>query len=93
MVKVKWTPQARNDLKAIYQYIALDSVYYAKTFKDTLQSKVKNLSTFPLMGRTVPEYNDPNVRELIHGDYRAFYEVFPNEVHILSIVHGKMKID
>jgi plasmid stabilization system protein ParE len=27
---VKWTLPARDDLKAIYEYIALDSKFYAK---------------------------------------------------------------
>ncbi len=62
MVKVKWTPQARNDLKAIYDYIAQDSKYYAKIFKDTLLNKVEHLIKFPEMGRMVPEYNNPKTK-------------------------------
>ena len=30
MVRIKWTIQAKEDLKGIAEYIALDSVKYAK---------------------------------------------------------------
>jgi hypothetical protein len=30
VTKVRWTPQAADDLQAIYDFIARDSPYYAK---------------------------------------------------------------
>ncbi len=36
----------------------------------------------------VPEYQDPNVREVIEGPYRLIYEVTANAVHVLAVIHG-----
>lgn len=39
-------------------------------------------------GRIVPEFDQPNVRELLVQRYRLLYEVTPSEVHILAFIHG-----
>jgi len=37
----------------------------------------------------MPEIGDTNVRELIIYSYRLIYEVVPNDVQILAIIHEK----
>ncbi|MGA8178678.1 MAG: type II toxin-antitoxin system RelE/ParE family toxin [Desulfobacterales bacterium] len=86
---VIWSIPARNDLKQIYEYIAKDSKYYATNVVENIVSKAENLNEFPEIGRIVPEIGDENVRELIIYSYRLIYEVIPNDVQILAIVHGK----
>ena len=36
----------------------------------------------------VAEYQDPDVREVIEGQYRVIYEVAATEIQILALVHG-----
>jgi len=86
---VIWSIPARNDLKLIYEYIAKDSRYYATNVIENIVSKAENLDDFPEIGRVVPEIGDENVRELIIYSYRLIYEVVPNDVQILAIIHGK----
>lgn len=86
---VIWSIPARNDLKQIYDYIAKDSKYYATNVVENIFSKAENLDEFPEIGRMVPEIGDENVRELIIYAYRLIYEVAPNDVQILAIIHGK----
>jgi len=86
---VIWSIPARNDLKQIYDYIAKDSKYYATNVAQDMVSKAESLSEFPEIGRVVPEIGDENVRELIIYSYRLIYEVVPNGVQILAIIHGK----
>jgi toxin ParE1/3/4 len=86
---VIWSIPARNDLKLIYDYIAKDSRYYATNVVENIVSKAENLDEFPEIGRVVPEIGDENVRELIIYSYRLIYEVVPNDVQILAIIHGK----
>jgi toxin ParE1/3/4 len=86
---VIWSIPARNDLKQIYDYIAKDSKYYATNVAQQIISKAENLNKFPEIGRVVPEIGDENVRELIIYSYRIIYEVVPNDVQILAIIHGK----
>ncbi|MBU0769503.1 MAG: type II toxin-antitoxin system RelE/ParE family toxin [Proteobacteria bacterium] len=84
-----WSIPARNDLRQIYEYIAKDSRYYATNVVENIVSKAENLDEFPEIGRVVPEIGDENVRELIIYSYRLIYEVVPDNVQILAIIHGK----
>jgi plasmid stabilization system protein ParE len=40
MAKINWTKQSLKDLKAIYDYIALDSNFYASRFVSKLIQRV-----------------------------------------------------
>jgi addiction module RelE/StbE family toxin len=86
---VKWSIPARRDLKQIHDYIAKDSKYYAKTVIQTIVGKTEKLGDFPEIGRVVPEIDDPNIRELFVYSYRLIYEINPEGLEILAIVHGK----
>jgi toxin ParE1/3/4 len=70
---VKWSVPARNDLKQIHDYIANDSKYYAQNVIQEIVAKTETLTEFPEIGRTVPEINDQNIRELIVYSYRLIY--------------------
>jgi len=89
MSAVIWTQTALDDLAAIKEYIARDSVYYANKFIDDAFNATDNLEVFPEMGRVVPEGNDPCIREIIFGSYRIMYKVDGNNCYITTIIHGK----
>ena len=36
----------------------------------------------------VPEYQDPNIREVMEGQYRVIYEVTAREIQVLPVIHG-----
>jgi toxin ParE1/3/4 len=86
---VKWTASAKGDLRKIHEYIAKDSKYYAKRVTDDIIAKTEKLNDFPEMGRTVPELQETNIRELIIYSYRLLYEIKPKKIEILALVHGK----
>lgn len=67
---VKWSVPAKNDLKQIHDYIALDSKYYAQNVIQEIIAKTETLTEFPEIGRNVPEISDQNIRELIVYSYR-----------------------
>ncbi|NJK87586.1 MAG: type II toxin-antitoxin system RelE/ParE family toxin [Bacteroidales bacterium] len=52
-------------------------------------SKGSDLIENPFIGRIVPEFSDPTIRELIEGNYRIIYSV-KNEIQvdILRIFHS-----
>lgn len=85
---VKWSLPAKSDLKQIFDYIAKDSIYYAKNVTQTIVTKTEILTEFPEIGRVVPEIDDTNVRELIVYSYRLIYEIAPDGIEILAIIHG-----
>ncbi len=86
---VKWSLPAKSDLKQIFDYIAKDSIYYAKNVTQTIVTKTEILIEFPEIGRVVPKIDDTNVRELIVYSYRLIYEIAPDGIEILAIIHGK----
>ena len=65
MTVVRWTPQAADDLQAIYDFIARDSPHYAQLTVEGILAAIDLLQRFPLMGRHVPERPRDDLRELI----------------------------
>ena len=86
---VKWSVPARNDLKQIYDYIAKDSIYYARNVIQEIVAKTETLTELPEIGRIVPEISDQNIRELIIFSYRLIYEISVADIEILAIIHGR----
>jgi toxin ParE1/3/4 len=88
--QVALTPSARRDLRAIVRYISLDSPERGMAFGQFLISSTKRLADFPEMGRTVPELNDPSMREVIARSYRIIYRVDHDgcRVDVLRFWHG-----
>ena len=84
MTVVRWTPQAADDLQAIYDFIARDSPHYAQLTVEDILAAIDRLGQFPLMGRRVPERPRDDLRELIKPPYRIVYRV-SEVVKILTI--------
>ena len=69
-------------------YVARDNRPAAERLLiDTLDAAA-SLDVFSERGRVVPEWNQPNVRELLVQRYRLLYEVTPNEVQVLAFLRG-----
>jgi len=89
MVRIKWTIQAKEDLKGIGEYIALDSVKYAKLQIARIKIRTQVLKTHIRIGKITPEINNPNIRELAEGNYRIIYKIkSENHISILTIHHS-----
>lgn len=86
---VKWTAPAKLDLKDIHDYIARDSKYYAQKVSHDIVDKSEKLHHAPKIGRIVSEINDPNIREVLVYSYRLIYEVLPNGIQVLALIHTK----
>ena len=86
---VKWSKPAKLDLTQIHDYIARDSKFYAKKVSIEIVEKSEILNSFPEIGRIVPEIEDLNIKELLIYSYRLIYEVFPNKVDVLALIHSK----
>ena len=89
MVQIRWTFQAKDDLKTIAEYIKLDSIRYAKLQVIKIKTRTHILKSHPQAGRVVPEIETEEIRELIEGSYRIIYKVVSNSnVDILTIHHS-----
>ncbi len=87
---VRWSPVAKADLKDIYTYISRDSKYYAKKVANEFTSRAIVLESYPRMGRTVEEYSDPDVRELLIYSYRLIYRISNNDIEVVTLIHSRM---
>ena len=88
--QVALSPSARRDLRAIVRYISLDSPERAVTFGQFLISNTKRLADFPELGRVVPEFGDPSLREIVVRSYRIIYRVDHGDcrVDVVRFWHG-----
>lgn len=66
---------AVRDLEVIVRYIALNNPEAARKLGQRLLEKTKELSQFPFKGQKVPEFDDPNIPQLILRPYRIICRV------------------
>lgn len=88
MASILWTLSARDDLRATFEYISLDSPTYAAASVERFLDAVDRLRKYPRLGRVVPEYRDTSLRELIVGNYRIVYRLRRQQVRIVAVVQG-----
>lgn len=89
MVQIVWLKDAKTDLKEIYDYISLDSKRYARLQIERIRHSIKILKTEPEIGKLVTEINQPEIREIIEGNYRIVYRIISSKyIHILMVHHS-----
>jgi toxin ParE1/3/4 len=54
---------------------------------------VERLDLLPQSGRVVPEKNDPQIREILLGNYRIIYRLRDEVAELLTIHHGARLLD
>ena len=86
---VIWSLPAKADLRSIHDYIAKNSPFYAKKVVQDIREKTDVLNTNPKVGKKVAELNDDSIRELSKYSYRILYEINPQRIEILAIVHKR----
>jgi toxin ParE1/3/4 len=89
---VIWTIPARDDLKAIFEYIALDSKFYAKKVIREIIECASTFSNMPERGRIVPETNEKEIRETFIYSYRLIYQFTNESITILAVIHSSRNI-
>ena len=90
---MKWSHQAKRDLRRIFDYIAQDAPHYARKVTQDIASKTGILDKFPRIGRMTPEVGDEDLRELSIYTYRILYQIQDNgTVEILAVVHKRRAI-
>lgn len=90
---VTWSPRALDDVNEIAAYIANDSEVYSASVVRAILVKARGLSSFPNLGRIVPEFGDEHIREVFVYSYRIIYKVKLDTVIIAAVVHGKRLIE
>ena len=84
-MRVIWTPEARQDRTAVWDYIAADNLRAAARMDELFSDAATKLAAHPMLGRPG---KISGTRELIpHDSYRIVYEINDETVWILTLVH------
>jgi toxin ParE1/3/4 len=85
---VVWAKRALVYLDEIGDHVARDSPETAERVVIQLIDAGESLQSGPWRGRRVPESDRDDVRELVLGKYRVVYQVMPELLRIVSVVHN-----
>jgi toxin ParE1/3/4 len=83
-------PSAQTDLADIVRYIAQHNSDAAVRLGYELITRAERLADFPEIGRMVPEFRQPNLREIICRSYRVIYRLRRDDkqIQIVRFWHG-----
>ena len=91
-MNVHWTDTATDHLQSIHDYISHTSADYATRIVDRITRRSQQIADFPLSGRSVPEFNIKQIREVIEHPFRIIYHIKPDQIDILAVVHTSRDI-
>ncbi len=89
MMRLEWSPDALDDLDAIYDAIALDDEDAAEQFIDQIRAKAGTLLTTPRIGIQIEELGDDAFRELHYRGYTIIYEICEKAVRIHEVYNQR----
>lgn len=89
------TPQAADDLDAIWWFIAGDSREAADRVEREVIATCRRLARFPLAGSRRPDITDLPVRFRVVRKYPSYLIVYRPDtipIQVIGILHGKQNI-
>ena len=93
VAKIRYSPDALNDLEEIGDYIAdtLKSPIAALNTVGNIQAAVDGLADFPLIGPPLSSISEieTDYRFLVCGNYLVFYRLKEDGVYVVRVVYGK----
>ena len=93
MAEIRWSHEAEQWLREIYDYIGQDNPTAAGKVVSGIYDKSQLLSEFPKLGYKYREEPEGEVRILLYGHYRIAYIITDDFIDILGVFHGALKIE
>lgn len=98
-MKIKLSPEAYEDLKAIHEYISKNaSPARARKVTKRILDSIDQLKSFPYLGKTARFEADENflreditLRELVQPPFRIFYRVDTDAIRVITIIDARRK--
>ena len=85
-IKLVITPDADDDIRQIYDYLAEYSINTALTQIDRFMEFFELLRKFPRLGQVIDKLRNEHLREFYLGPYRiAYYIVSEEQIDILRV--------
>lgn len=88
-----WSPDALADVAAIGAFIEADSPAHARRVVQKIVDSVESVLDHPRLGRVVPEFDDPDLRERFVYSYRIIYSIDGGDVSVIAVVHGRRLLE
>src|SRR5438874_357654 len=89
---LRWTHRSLRHLRAIQDYIAVDSSESAARVVASLFEKSEQLRSFPESGRLAAAPSGRAYREVVADSYRIIYEIQGSTVFVLGVLHARQNI-
>lgn len=92
MAIAKWSARALDDIDALAEFIARDSLAHAERVVRELLALGDAAAEYPQAGRVVPEIKNQNIRERFLYSYRLIYQI-ADGVTVLAVIHGSRLLE
>jgi toxin ParE1/3/4 len=92
MSRLLRTDDARDDLTAIWLYVAQDNLSAADQLIDKIEHTLNLLAALPLLGEAV-DYLRLHARRFVVGNYQLFYESVPDGIRLLRVYHAARRLE
>ena len=85
-MKISFSNSALEDLKEVQAYYNEQEVpeVGSRHLTEIFES-VESLPDNPQLGRVVPEFDEPHIREIIHPPYRIVYMLDSKSIQIIRV--------
>lgn len=85
-MKIEFSASAVDDLKNIKVYYEDQQVPHIGTqLISDIINHIETLTNNPEIGRVVPEFDEPYIRELIHSPFRIVYTLNKRHIQVIRV--------
>jgi toxin ParE1/3/4 len=88
MIELELLPQAEQDIRALWAYIAEENPAAATRVAQGIFDTLDRLLEQPRMGTPRPELAD-DLRAMVSGSYVIFYRPLAYRIQVARILHGR----
>ena len=92
-MKIFIANSAISDLEGIKEFYEEEGVpHVGKEFVSSIINHIQTLRDNPDVGRMVPEFDEPKIREIIHSPFRIVYVREERSIHVVRVWRSERKL-
>jgi len=92
-VKIFISNSAVSDFEGIKDFCDKEGVsHIGKQFVSSIINHIHTLRDHPDIGRRVPEFDEPKIRELIHSPFRVVYLREQRSIHVVRVWRSEREL-
>lgn len=86
-MRVRWTERATARLRRLSEHVAERNPSAVEPTVRRILLASQRLETLPRLGRAVPEFQHPELREILERPYRIIYLLGPEGIDVITVMH------